>query len=267
MQITLIGAGNLAWHLAPQLEQAGHSVERVYSRHLENARHLSQKLKAAQPVDELNFSQAQSEGFVLAVSDDALPALATQLQLPPAGWVVHTSGSQPLAVLVPLQTNERAIGVFYPVQTFSKSKAVDFEEIPICVEASDMSTAEHLAVLARQMSREVVYLNSSQRKMLHLAAIFASNFTNRLYRIAETILEREGIFGKLLHPLIAETTDKALRQGPWAAQTGPARRGDQNTLEAHLQYLEEVGWESERQLYQLISHHILQDYAAKNQEK
>ncbi|WP_138992873.1 Rossmann-like and DUF2520 domain-containing protein [Larkinella sp. C7] len=257
MKLSFIGAGNLAWHLAMAFENAGNVIGEVYSRDEKNARRLISMLYDARLNPDLNFAESESELFVLAIPDDALEEVTPQLVLPENALVVHTSGSKSLESLrqlmdiysdVPVRT-----GVFYPLQTFSKGiNPLPFETIPLCIEASDKSTEKQLIALGQELSQIVYLVNSHERKVLHIAAVFACNFTNYLFGIAKDLTDSENLEFDLLKPLIEETVQKALdARHPAEVQTGPARRGDVNTLSLHRAYL------SDRpellQLYRVLS--------------
>ncbi len=234
--ISFIGAGNLAWHLAQALETAGHTVLEIYSRNPVHAQALASKLSQARAVAIPEFSKSKAQVIFLAVPDDAIGELAQQVQLPANSILVHTSGSQPLQSLSQAHTNR--IGVFYPLQTFTKGKSIDFQQIPICIEAAQQKDLEILKGLAESISRDVQEVNSDERAVLHVAAVFACNFTNHLWSIAEKILSGKKIHLDILQPLVSETLEKAWKTGPEKAQTGPAKRGDNATLHCHLAFLE-----------------------------
>jgi predicted short-subunit dehydrogenase-like oxidoreductase (DUF2520 family) len=235
-RIAMIGAGNVAWHLAPALVAVGHAVTAIYSQNPSSREALAKQLPQAQPISTLNLQHMAVDVVVLAVPDAALAGVAAELEVAPGTIVVHTSGSQPLALLQPIQGAH--IGVFYPLQTFSKSKPVDFANVPLLVEAQDQETLQPIEQLARSISQKVQQVSSEARKQLHLAAVFACNFTNHLLGISQQLLQEANLPKELLHPLIEETIEKALRQNPFSVQTGPAVRGDENVLQAHLHMLQ-----------------------------
>jgi predicted short-subunit dehydrogenase-like oxidoreductase (DUF2520 family) len=251
-RISVIGAGKVAWQLAQALEDAGHYIEEVWSRHPENAARLVDHLYAAKRHPSLDFRESRATLFLLSVTDKAVPELADELLLPAGAMLAHTSGTLPMEVLQPAATS---YGVFYPLQTFSKEKKTDLSIVPFCLEASDAQGLKVLKKVAASLSNHVQVLNGAKRKVLHLAAVFASNFSNHMWRISEDILGEEGMDTQLLHPLIAETIEKSMRIGPARSQTGPAARGDHAVLEVHLQQLEErPEW---AELYYLISQDII----------
>lgn len=254
-RIAIIGAGNVAWHLAKEFENAGHYVTDIYSRRLSSARELANRLYDTKVTNSLDLTSSKSEIFILAVQDDSLHEVVDQLKIPSYGVIAHTSGTQPLDVLTEYYENS---GVFYPLQTFTKGVSTELEEVPICIEASNSSTEGILMHLGESISREVYSLHSEDRKILHLAAVFACNFSNHMYTIAQDILEHHGIEFSMLHSLIAETVNKALSVGPIDAQTGPAQRGDKEIVKSHLKRLKE--FPDYRKIYKVISDHIGDNY-------
>jgi len=256
MNVSFIGAGNLAWHVAPALDNTEFAVKEIYSQHLQNASALVEKLYHAQTKASLDFSISPSRIFIIAVTDDAIPEVAAQIKLPDNSVLIHTSGSQPLSVLGYAPTPN--IGVLYPLQTFTKSKRIDFKEVPFFVESENPQTEKLLVKMAKAVSKKVHKVTSDDRKALHVAAVFASNFTNHMLRIAEDLLEAHKLDFDLLKPLIVETINKSLSIGPEKAQTGPARRGDLELLDKHFEFLQQN--EKVAEIYKLISQHIIDQY-------
>lgn len=252
-RIAIIGTGNVAWHLAPALENAGHTLTEVYSRDLHRASKITERLYATEPKEDLDFSESEAEIFIIAVSDHAIPDIADSIILPEGSILVHTSGSMPLQVLA--YSSASYTGIFYPLQSFSKSREIDFEEVPILLESDDQTTLQKLKLLAKSISPQHYVVKSKDRLALHIAAVFASNFTNHLLRISEEIMNRQGLDFEMLKPLIIEQINKTLQIGAKAAQTGPALRGDINTLEAHFQFLNYN--EQVAEIYKLISQDII----------
>jgi predicted short-subunit dehydrogenase-like oxidoreductase (DUF2520 family) len=252
MKISFVGAGNVAWHLAQAFDKTNHQVLEVFSRDLKNAEKLCKRLYTAEPKKDLNFSTSKAEIIFLCVPDDAIQELAWHLKAKLNTILVHISGSKGLQQL---QLFPNPKGVFYPLQTFTKQKAVNFKTIPICLEASDKQTEKVLETLAFSICDNVAFVDSNDRKTLHIAAVFACNFSNHLLSIAKGILEKEGLDFEILKPLIIETIDKALEVGPENAQTGPAIRKDIKVLEEHFKSLE---YNPELQkLYKLMSDSII----------
>jgi predicted short-subunit dehydrogenase-like oxidoreductase (DUF2520 family) len=201
----------------------------------------------------LDFSDSKSNVFIMAISDDAVEVVARELVLPDEAIVAHTSGANPLSVLGYTAINN--IGVFYPLQTFSKERKVEFADIPILVEGENKYTRNTLLSIAGKLSSSVEVANSKQRMMVHLAAVFASNFTNAMLVHASEIIKASKLNFDLLAPLVAETFEKSFELGPERAQTGPARRGDLEILEKHLEMLNNLP--EKDAVYQLISQQIL----------
>lgn len=252
MKITIVGAGNVAWHLSQALEDAGHSIQEVYSRNIKNAQKLCSKLYDAFPSPDLDFSESKAEVFFIAVPDDAIDSIATNLQVPDGAIVAHTSGTKPLESL---ELVFERTGVFYPLQTFSKSRQIHFDHVPVCIESEDESTDKILTKLAKTITPHVYHFDSEKRKVLHLGAVFACNFTNHLLALSKEILEEENIPFNIMHSLISETINKALENDPKEMQTGPAIRRDVKTIQSHLRHLDEQP--EKKQLYKLISESIL----------
>ncbi len=255
-QITFIGSGNVAWHLAPALDNTDYKVAEVYSKDPKHAKALVEKLYEAEITHTLDFSGSPSGIFIIAVSDDAIAEVAQEIILPDEAILAHTSGGQALSVLGYSGTEH--LGVIYPLQTFSKNKKVEFKEIPFFIESDSSFAQEVLMKMAKTLSKEVHNINSKQRQALHVAAVFASNFSNHMMHIANEIMAEKKLDFDWLKPLIAETVNKSLSIGPEEAQTGPARRGDIQTMDKHLEFLSNEKELAE--LYRLISQHILDKY-------
>ena len=252
-KIAILGAGNLAWNLAPALEDAGHEITEVYARDLQKAKEITERIYTAVPKDDLDFSESRAELFILAIKDDAISEVADQVILPEGSILVHTSGAIPMEVLS--QSSASYVGVFYPLQSFTKGKKVEFEEVPFLLESEDEGSLQLLKKVAKSLSQLVYILRAKDRQAVHVAAVFASNFTNHMLRIAEDILHRQGLDAELLKPLIIESISKSLQLGARKAQTGPAIREDYETLETHhhfLAYNEQLA-----EIYRLISQDII----------
>ncbi len=255
--VSIIGSGNLAWHLAPALDNAGFAIKEVCSANPKHAEALTERLYRAEVKATLDFSTSTSSVFIIAASDDSIKEIAQEIILPDEVILVHTSGSQPLNLLQFAATNH--VGVFYPLQTFSKTKKkVDFKDVPIFIESSDEETERVLMQMASAVSTIVRRVGSEERKALHVAAVFASNFTNHMLTISGDILRQNSLSFDLLIPLITETINKSLMMGPQNSQTGPARRGDLQVLDSHLEFLKEN--ERVAEIYKLITQHIIDQY-------
>jgi predicted short-subunit dehydrogenase-like oxidoreductase (DUF2520 family) len=233
VKVVIIGSGNVAQHLIAAFKNTqilGSDIDliQVYSRQTASVSHLLNLDQITNDLDTL----AEADLYIIAVSDDAIGAISSQLPFKNR-LVVHTSGSVPLHAL----DEDNRKGVFYPLQTFTKNKAVDFKIIPICLESENATDYQLLDKVAKSISEKVFAINSEQRKALHVAAVFVNNFTNHLYQIGQEICEENQVPFEILKPLIAETADKIIVLSPEEAQTGPAKRNDTITIEVHEAFL------------------------------
>lgn len=258
MKIVFIGAGNLATHVSQALHKAGHEVVQVYSRTYESASCLA-TLLGAQPVTDLSLLRRDAHLYIMSVKDDALPILANQLpQLAPEAVVVHTAGSVPMGVL---EGTASHYGVLYPMQSFSKARKLSMKHVPFYVEASDQQTIDMLLTVAHSMSDTARVLSSANRRYLHLAAVFASNFTNYCYTVADTVMAQCQLPFTDLLPLIDETAAKVHDLSPRDAQTGPAVRYDESVMCRHLELLNQLP--EAKALYELASAGIHHEHSKK----
>ena len=257
IKVSFIGSGNLAWHLAPALDNADFAVQEVYSRNPAHAAALVERLYEADVKASLDFSTSTSKVFIIATTDEAIEEVVQEIILPDEAILLHTSGSQPLTILGYAATQH--LGVLYPLQTFSKDKKVEFRDVPIFIESADPLADKTLRSMGSALSGNVIPINSYERKALHVAAVFASNFTNHMLLIAQDIMKEHSLSYDWLKPLIAEMINKSLSIGPENAQTGPARRGDLEILDKHIEFLQDDLPASE--VYRIISQHIIDRYA------
>lgn len=249
MYIVLLGSGNVATNLAKALKAKGENVVQVYSPNLLNAKLLAAQINA-EAIDDLSKVVSTADLYIVSVKDDAIEEVASQLAHV-NGLVVHTSGTTDIKLL---SAHLAQTGVFYPLQTFSKIKAVSFDHIPLCIEANDQDQLLLLKQLASKLSNQVYELDGEKRKVLHLAAVFACNFPNHLFSLANEILEENGLNFNIIRPLIAETADKVMGNLPENVQTGPAIRGDETTMNKHLGMLENKP--ELQHIYQTLSNSI-----------
>lgn len=256
MDVSFIGSGNLAWHLAPALDNAGYVVREVYSQNPKHAAALTERLYQAEVKASLDFSTSRSNLFVICVSDSAIRDVVTEIILPEDSILVHTSGSMPLSLLDLAASS--ATGVIYPLQTFSKHKKVEFRNVPFFIESNDPETEILLMGIAKALSVNVRKITSDERQALHVAAVFASNFSNYMLTLSKDILQENSMDFDLVKPLIQETIQKVLTIGPELAQTGPAMRGDLETLDQHLEALKDK--EHLLSVYKLLSQQIIDRY-------
>ena len=217
---------------------------------------LTERLYQAEVKATLDFSTSDSSLFVIAVTDQAIEEIAREIILPEDSILVHTSGSKPLEELQ--FAASAATGVFYPLQTFSKSKKIDFKGIPILVESNSSEAGELLTKIGKALSNHVYKIGSEERKALHVAAVIASNFVNHLLTLSADLMKSNNLEFEWLHPLIRETINKALTIGPENAQTGPAVRGDLEILDNHMDVLRED--EAVSTIYKVLSQHIIDYY-------
>ncbi|MBK1438660.1 DUF2520 domain-containing protein [Parapedobacter sp. ISTM3] len=257
MNIVLLGSGNVATHLGRALVDAGHRIIQVYSPTQAHAMVLADAVNA-RAIDDLAVVEPNADVYVIAVKDDAIAQVAAQLPPSSNGIVVHTAGSVAMEVFA---GHAERYGVVYPVQTFSKAKAVDFSAVPVAVEASDPATYTALARLGESLSTRVFPCDSGQRLSLHVAAVFACNFANHLYAIGAGILREHGLDFGLIRPLILETAEKVMKHEPEDVQTGPAVRNDIGTMQRHLALLD--GQPDLAELYRKLSERIGRQSALK----
>ena len=238
-KIVLIGSGNVAHHLGLALHDAGHQILQVISRSKVNAEALAQKINADPETDFKKIKQA--DFAIVAVNDDAIIEVASKIKNMP---VAHTSGSLSI----------EDVAVFYPLQTFSKGLSLDIKGIPFCISAKDESFKNTLIMVAKSISNKVFQIDENQRKILHLSAVFACNFSNQMYLIAENLLSKSDLDFEMLQPLIAETANKIKTNAPQSVQTGPAKRKDLQTIRNHIDLLND---DELKLIYQLISDQII----------
>jgi len=252
MRISIIGSGNVATQLAAAFKNAGHRIVQVYSPNMQNAALLAYHV-GAEAIDNLSQVSPDTDLFIISVKDDVIGSIAEKLAKHDR-LIAHTSGATDLQAL--LKFTPKA-GVFYPLQTLSKNKEVDFLTVPLCIEGTDENITTQLVDLARTISNNVYRVNSAQRKILHLAAVFACNFPNYLYNVAQQLLAENEMGFEMLRPLILETAQKVQTHLPAEVQTGPAIRNDENTMAVHLQMLETKP--ELKTIYELLSQDIIKN--------
>lgn len=248
MKVTLIGAGNLATQLGKSLKKAGVIISQVYSRTEESARTLGELLEAEWLTD-IKALRDEADIYIFSVKDSVLCELISEVCKGRGDKLfLHTAGSMPMSCF---EGKALRYGVFYPMQTFSKSKDVNFERIPVFIEGNSIETEDIIRSLANKLSQRVIRLSSADRKYLHLAAVWACNFTNYCYTVASDILSEHDIPFDVMLPLINETTEKIQNICPKAAQTGPAVRGDKNVMSQQLELMSDR--EDLQELYKMLS--------------
>ena len=256
-RIVLLGAGNVAWHLARALHllnvgETEYIVTDIYSPSGVTAYDLASALgEGVHSTNDLDTLPQDADWYIFAVRDDALLELWTQLAHHTSGTWLHTSGSSDLCTMTKYHDHT---GVLYPLQTFSKGKVLDFSSVPLYIEASNESTLARVEALAHSLSQEVHHASSKARMALHVAAVLSCNFSNYLIWLAEELLSAHQLPSKALLPLLDEMIEKLHHLPAREAQTGPAQRGDQTVIEQHLKLLHNTP--ELEQLYRLLSEGI-----------
>jgi predicted short-subunit dehydrogenase-like oxidoreductase (DUF2520 family) len=245
----MLGAGNVSTHLSRHLRSRGHTIPWVYSRHMERAVSLASET-GSRATDHLEELPMKADFFMACLPDREVAGVSARLSDREGIWI-HTAGALPLEVL---QAHHPRCGVLYPLQSFSRDREVPMAEVPLLIEGSDPEVTETLFSLATGLSEVIREISSSSRLVVHLAAVFANNFTNHMLHIAQQIMETEGKDVELLVPLIRETFRKAEELGAASAQTGPAARGDGETMQKHLDLLR--AYPEWKNLYTFISRDI-----------
>ncbi|TRX27773.1 DUF2520 domain-containing protein [Flavobacterium franklandianum] len=245
IKVVLIGSGNVSHHLIEAFAKSKKvEVTQVFSRQKDAVTHLLDSNKITDDYNNL----AQADLYIIAVSDDAIAKVLSQLPFENR-LVVHTSGSVALDAL----DKKNRKGSFYPLQTFSKNKTVNFSQIPICLESENETDFELLEKVAQSISDTVFKINSEQRKALHVSAVFVNNFVNHLYQMGNEICEANKVPFEILKPLILETANKVMSLSPKEAQTGPAIRNDKQTIASHLAFLLD---ENQNNIYKTLTQSI-----------
>lgn len=225
----------------------------IFSRTEASAEYLAEEVQASY-TDDAEKINMDGSLYIIAVNDDVVEEIAEQFHFHNK-LVVHTSAMVPMEVLEPLSDR---IGVLYPLQTMTKGHELDFREVPVFIEASDDKAEEELMQLALGISDKVFEGNLKKRKTLHIAAVFANNFTNHLYHVSETLLKRDGMSLDILMPLMKETVRKLSGKKAFDVQTGPAKRGDMKTIEEHLEYLND--YPDFREIYLVLTESLISAY-------
>lgn len=243
ISVAIIGYGNVGQHLHKAfLKTESIVVNQIYVRTLSKVAHLSSNM-----VTNNLATLKQADIYIIAVSDDAIPEVSAQIHSKNA-LVVHTSGSVSIDVL----DKHKNKGVFYLLQSFSKNKAIDFNQIPFCLESNNEKNDALLLKLATAIGKNTYAINSNQRQQLHVAAVFVNNFTNHMYKIGNDICETHNIPFDILLPLIKETAAKVNVLKPTEAQTGPAKRNDIKTINNHLSLLND----QQQYIYKILTKSI-----------
>ncbi len=229
MRIVMIGAGNLATNLGKALQNAGHDIVQVYSRTWEHAQQLATIIGGA-ATDDLDSIVDTADVYIFSLKDSALCDVLSKVTKGKAEkLMIHTAGSMPMSCFEGMAVH---YGVLYPMQTFSKKREVDFRSIPCFIEGNDGLAKQNIRALAESISGRVYEMSSDNRRFLHLAAVWACNFTNHCYEVSAEILRKHDVPFDVMLPLIDETAAKVHDMEPIDAQTGPAVRFDDNVIRA-----------------------------------
>lgn len=246
ISIVILGSGNVATHLISAFQKSNEIlIKQIFARNPSVTIPDFPQEKIIHSIDQLT----EADIYIISITDTAINELANKIPFENK-LVVHTSGSMPIDIL----GNKNRKGVFYPLQTFTKNKEVDFKEIPICLEAENENDLKLLENLASKISNKSYFINSEQRKAMHVAAVFVCNFVNHLYQLGNEICTENNIPFEILHPLIEETANKIKSISPIDAQTGPARRNDTVTINSHLNFLND---NNKKEIYKILTKSII----------
>ena len=229
-KVVIIGAGNVASHLIRSITSSGHKLIQIYNRTLSHIPPTSINVTGS-----INSIRLDGDIYMICVKDVAIADFANQLRLENK-LVVHTSGNRSIDLL---KNSSENYGVFYPIQTFTKNVPINFKKVPIVIEANNQKAFGMLQEFAQSISNHVVEMSESERQKLNVAGVFVNNFTNHLYTLTYEYLKKEQIDFNILKPLIHNTVDKLDLGNPIEMQTGPAVRGDIETIESQLNLLKE----------------------------
>jgi predicted short-subunit dehydrogenase-like oxidoreductase (DUF2520 family) len=249
MKVSILGAGNVATNLALALKKAGHTIVQIYNRSDDAGQELAHTVAASFTSDISKLQEADI--YIIAVKDDAIEERAAQLKVADK-IVAHTSGTRSMNLLESSSVN---YGIFYPLQTMKKNTKVDFRNVPLLIEGSNEETALKLNDFARTISQNVHIVNEVQRQWIHVAAVFANNFTNHLFDLSQNILATHELSFDILKPLILSFVQNLQAHLPAEIQTGPAIRGDRQTIEQHMQLL--ANDPRLKEIYQMLTNSII----------
>ncbi len=251
--IAFAGSGNVAWHLSKALKLEGFHISGIWSRDITHASELAESSNSV-AFQNISALKTGADLIIIAVPDKAIDEVAAAIGNF-NGIVVHTAGSVSVDVL---KSHSAHYGSFYPLQTFSKEIPVDFSDVPFFLEASNEDDLSAIRQVASKLSSKVYEADSAKRLLLHVSAVFAGNYSNLMYSISNEILKTNGLPVEVLHPLMLETTRKAVHGDPLKVQTGPARRSDIPTIEKHIEAL--ASFPEYAELYRLLAQLIIKQH-------
>ncbi len=248
-KVVIIGSGNVATHLVPALAP-NVDVVQIYSQTLTNAKILANTIGCTNYTNKIGDIAHDADIYLFIVKDDIIAPLAAQLKgVNPVALFLHTSGSVSADVFAALRAN---YGVLYPLQTFTKGVSVNFADISIFIQGSNPESEQIITTLANHLTTKVYHADSELRRKLHIAAVFACNFANHMWCIADELMKGEQLPFDVLLPLIRSSVDKIALIPPAQAQTGPAVRGDREIMDKHISMLKGI----EQEIYKLVSENI-----------
>ena len=251
-KICLVGSGNVGTNLGINLKQKGFKITQVISRNILNAKDLASKLDAKYSCEISGFDRSCSI-IIFSVSDDAIEPLLQSGNFENR-LLIHTAGSVSIDIF---SDYSDFFGILYPLQSFKKADFTDFAEVPLFIEGNRAESYQRIENIASKLSSNVYNADSEMRLKIHVAAVFACNFTNHLYQISHDLIKDMPIAFDVFAPLIRKTAEQAIHNGnPAKTQTGPAVRNDKGTMEKHLKQLNQN--ESLTELYKFMSNRIFE---------
>lgn len=256
--ISFIGSGNVATHLAREFHRKGFVIIEICSRLMENAVILANQV-GARPLDQLDDLDAEADIIFCCTKDELIGKIARRLtEHRPVRRIVHTSGTVGLEAFEPFASTIGSSGIFYPLQTFSKTVPVDFSELPVGVTSGNPGFQRDLFELAASITNRPFHISDDERKHLHIAAVLVNNFANHLFALGQKYCEDNHLDFELLKPLIHQTINKIDVIKPVDAQTGPAKRGDTRIIQNHLAMLDDDA--QLKAIYKALTDSILKMY-------
>lgn len=257
-RIVIIGSGSVATTLGMALYESGHEILEVASRKLEHAKVLGEKIHAKRTLSDISKINLYASLYIIAVSDDAIAEVIAKMPKV-TGIVVHTSGTSKSSLL---KSRFKNWGIFYPLQSFTAGRKLDYNKIPILITSESKKISEYLTEVASSIGSSVFHLEDSSRIHIHIVAVMINNFTNHLLVLADEYMKDHELPSHLFHSLLLETVHKAIDLGAANSQTGPAKRGDMNTIHQHLQVIEEQDIPAMMGLYKMFTKSIMHHHSS-----